>query len=53
VVLIKPTIIRTAQDWEAQTERSRAALEDIDASRRRVIRLEGAGPDSPATPAAR
>lgn len=41
VVLIKPTIIRTAQDWEAQTSRTRAALDDMDATRARVIRLDG------------
>ncbi len=53
VVLIKPTIIRTSQDWEALTERSRAALEDIDASRRRVIKLDGSAQEAPAKPAAR
>lgn len=53
VVLIKPTIIRTAQDWEAQTERSRAALGDFDTTRRKVIRLDGAPPDAPAKPARR
>lgn len=53
VVLIKPTILRTAQDWEAQTERSRAALEDIDASRRRVIKLEGSEQEMSAKPAVR
>jgi MSHA biogenesis protein MshL len=42
VVLIKPTIIRTAEDWEAQTRRSRSALDDMDASRARVIRMDGA-----------
>ena len=42
VVLIKPSIIRTAQDWEAQTVRSRAALENMDAASSRVIRLDGA-----------
>ncbi|WP_296530803.1 pilus (MSHA type) biogenesis protein MshL [Rhodoferax sp.] len=41
VVLIKPTIIRTAQDWEAQTRRTRAALEDIEIVRARVIRIDG------------
>ncbi len=41
VVLIKPTIIRTAQDWEAQTRRTRAALDDMDVARARVIRLDG------------
>ena len=42
VVLIKPTIIRNAQDWEAQTRRTRSALDDMDSSRARVIRLDGA-----------
>ena len=42
VVLIKPTIIRNAEDWEAQTRRTRSALDDMDASRARVIRLDGA-----------
>ena len=51
VVLIKPTIIRTAQDWEAQAERSRAALEEMDPSRRRVIRLEGAEQEGTGRPA--
>ncbi|MCZ8251859.1 MAG: secretin N-terminal domain-containing protein [Hylemonella sp.] len=53
VVLIKPTIIRSPQDWEAITERSRAALEDIDASRRKVIRIDGSVQEAPAKPAAR
>ena len=39
VVLIKPTIIRTAKDWEEQTQRVREALDDIDPSR--VIRING------------
>ena len=50
VVLIKPTIIRTADDWEEQTRRTRAALDDMDAVRARVIRIDGtvttAKPDS-------
>jgi MSHA biogenesis protein MshL len=41
VVLIKPSIIRTAQDWEAQTMRTRDALSEMDAVRARVIRLDG------------
>lgn len=41
VVLIKPTIIRTTQDWATQTQRTRAALDDMDAARARVIRLDG------------
>lgn len=41
VVLIKPTIIRTAEDWEAQTRKSRAALDDMDVGRTRVVRVDG------------
>jgi MSHA biogenesis protein MshL len=46
VVLIKPTIIRTAQDWETQTSRTRAALDDMDAARARVIRIDGTVADN-------
>ena len=53
VVLIKPTIIRTPQDWESITERSRTALEDIDASRRKVIRLDGSSEAKTDQPAKR
>lgn len=42
VVLIKPTVIRTAQDWEAQTARAHGALDDMAAAHPRVIRLDGA-----------
>ncbi|MDZ7938883.1 MAG: hypothetical protein U5M53_11620 [Rhodoferax sp.] len=41
IVLIKPTIIRTAEDWEAQNRRTRAALDDMDAARARVIKIDG------------
>lgn len=41
VVLIKPTIIRSADDWETQTRRTKAALDDMDVSRARVIRMDG------------
>jgi MSHA biogenesis protein MshL len=41
VVLIKPTIIRNAEDWETQTLRTRAALDDMESSRARVIRIDG------------
>ena len=52
VVLIKPSIIRTAQDWEAQTMRTREALSEMDAVRARVIRLDGSVDNvRPATPA--
>ena len=43
VVLIKPTIIRTAEDWEAQTRKSRAALDEMDTGRARVVRVDGSG----------
>jgi MSHA biogenesis protein MshL len=45
VVLIKPSIIRTVQDWEAQTRRTRAALDDMDATRARVIYIDGSVED--------
>jgi MSHA biogenesis protein MshL len=41
VVLIKPTIIRSAQDWEQQNRLVRSALDDIEQVRVRVIRLDG------------
>jgi MSHA biogenesis protein MshL len=41
VVLIKPSIIRTPQDWDVQTQRSRAALEEIDNNRNRLVRIDG------------
>jgi MSHA biogenesis protein MshL len=52
VVLIKPTIIRSVQDWEAQTRRTRIALDDIDTVRARVIRIDGTAREGAAkTPA--
>ncbi len=41
IVLIKPTIIRSAEDWQEQTRRTKAALDDMDVSRARVIRMDG------------
>jgi MSHA biogenesis protein MshL len=41
VVLIKPTIIRTAADWEAQTRRTHSMLDAMDSSRARVISIDG------------
>jgi MSHA biogenesis protein MshL len=41
IVLIKPTIIRTAQDWEQQNKLARASLDDMDTARSRVVRLDG------------
>ena len=43
VVLLKPTIIRSASDWQALTDRSRAALDDMAPEHSRVIRLDGNG----------
>ena len=41
IVLIKPTIIRTASDWDEQNRKARAALDDMDETRARVIQLDG------------
>ncbi len=41
VVLIKPTIIRSALDWEQQNRQVRSALEEMEGVRSRVIRLDG------------
>ena len=41
IVLLKPTIIRSAEDWEEHTRKARAALDDMDEARARVIHLDG------------
>jgi len=41
IVLIKPTIIRTTADWDASNQRARAAIDDMDAARARVIQIDG------------
>ena len=41
IVLIKPTIIRSAADWEEQTRKARLALDEMDDARARVIQLDG------------
>ena len=41
IVLIKPTIIRSAADWEEQSRKARQALDDMDDARARVIQLDG------------
>ena len=41
VVLIKPTIIRSSAEWEQQSMRSRGAVDDMDATRARLIQLDG------------
>jgi len=48
IVLIKPTIIRSAEDWEAQTQRARAAIDEMDSARVRVIRMDGNKEPAPA-----
>ena len=42
VVLVKPTVIRSAQDWEAQTAKARAAINDLAEGKPRTVRLDGA-----------
>lgn len=44
IVLIKPTIIRTSADWEGQNRRTRAALDDMDVARARIVQLDGNAP---------
>ncbi len=46
VVLIKPTIIRSADDWQRATDQALAAVDDQSAPARKIITL-GAGPSSP------
>jgi len=41
VVLVKPTVIRSAQDWEAQTAKARAAINDVAEGKARTVRLDG------------
>lgn len=41
VVLIKPTIIRSPQDWEAQNQEIRRAMDEVELVRRRVITIDG------------
>ncbi len=41
IVLIKPTIIRSAADWDEQSRKARLALDDMDEVRSRVIQLDG------------
>ncbi len=41
IVLIKPTLLRTASDWDEQNRKARAALDDMDETRARVIQLDG------------
>jgi len=47
VVLIKPTIIRTAEDWREQAREARARIEGLSQSRH-TITIDGPGPAAPA-----
>lgn len=44
VVLIKPSIIRSAEDWEQHNRRVSESLDDTEQRSRRVIRLDGSAP---------
>ena len=46
VVLIKPTIIRSADDWREQARESRDRIDEL-ANSRRVITVDGVSPASP------
>jgi len=47
VVLIKPSIIRTAEDWEQHNRMISESLSDTESRSRRVIRLDGAAQPQP------
>jgi MSHA biogenesis protein MshL len=51
VVLIKPSIVRTAQDWEQQTHHAHSGVEELDSAHNRIIRLDGSA-DAGLKPAA-
>lgn len=45
VVLIKPSIIRSAEDWEQHNRLVSESLDDTEGRSRRVIRLDGTAPE--------
>lgn len=47
VVLIKPSIIRSAEDWEQHNRLVSESLSDTESRSHRVIRLDGSAPASP------
>lgn len=49
VVLIKPTIIRSAEDWREQAREARARLDERGGPRN-IITIDGSRPQSPAQP---
>jgi MSHA biogenesis protein MshL len=48
VVLIKPSIIRSAEDWEQHNRMISESLDDTESRSRRVIRLDGSAAESKA-----
>jgi MSHA biogenesis protein MshL len=48
IVLIKPTIIRSATDWEALNKRTRDTINEMDTTRARLIKLDGGTPEDTA-----
>jgi MSHA biogenesis protein MshL len=48
IVLIKPTIIRSASDWEALNKRTRDTINEMDTTRARLIKLDGGTPEDTA-----
>jgi MSHA biogenesis protein MshL len=51
IVLLKPTIIRNAADWEAQTSKARSAIDAMEAARVRVIEMNAASTSAGDAPA--
>ncbi len=49
VVLIKPTIIRSAEDWREQSRDVRDRVEEL-SNARRIINVDGAEPAAPTSP---
>jgi len=52
VVLIKPTIIRSQDDWEQANQALNQRLDEMEAGRRRVITVNGTPSTSPTSPTA-
>lgn len=50
VVLIKPSIIRTAEDWEQHNRAASAALDEMETQTRRVITVNGSSAAAAPTP---
>lgn len=50
IVLIKPTIIRSSSEWEQLNSKTLASLDDMDETRARLVKVDGAVVGSTATP---